>query len=294
MNRNVTVLNEILTGEWLMSPMHLLQIGHVMKQVVAGGVDNGKEQKPTISALSFYNEELQRIDPRNANEVPAGSVAVVRIIGPIMKYWSWYFLGADEVIEQLDFANNLPNVSAIVAIVDGPGGAVSAISPFIEFAKRKKKPIVALCDASLSLHRWIPDAIADYQMADNNISARFGSIGVMAQWQNTEKYYEDMGVFMEEVYPVESSHKNEFSRMYKDDQEKAREFMRENTLSPMAQKFQAAVRAAHPTLLEEEGVLNGRTFGADEAVRLNMIDKVGGLNEAMLLAQSLSELSTNY
>ncbi|WP_026755040.1 S49 family peptidase [Sediminibacter sp. Hel_I_10] len=286
---NRTVLNEILTGHWLISHSGLLQLGHFFKTVTQNNASESKETDRSESLLSFYDDNYNRIAPRSVSEIPEGSIAQINCVGPMMKYGNWWMLGANEVIAQLDFVNNLQNVAAIVIYIDGPGGAVSAISPFIDFAKRKKKPVVAICDASLSLHRWIPDAIADVQMADNDISARFGSIGVVSSWMDATKYYEEMGVKVHEVYPEESSHKNEIWRAIQEDEEKGKQMLRDMHLSPMAQKFQAAVKTAHPNLLEEEGVLTGRTFGAEEAVRLNMINRVGSMKEAMQVAKALAE-----
>jgi len=286
---NRTVLNEILTGHWLTSYSGLLQLGHLFKNL--GEQANGQAEPVDRSAqmLSFYNENYVRINPRSADEIPEGSIAVVNIVGPMMKYGSYWMLGANEVIHQLDFLNNISNVSAIVVYVDGPGGSVAAINGFIDFAKRKRKPIVALCDASLSLHRWIPDAIADYQMADNNISARFGSIGVVSSWMDATAYYEEMGVKQYDVYPDESAHKNEIVRLLKEDEEKGLQMLKDMHLSPMAQKFQAAVKAAHPNLIEEEGVLSGRTYGTEDAIRLGLINKQGNMTEAMQVAKALAE-----
>ncbi len=293
MYTNSEVLHEILNQHWLMDYSRLVQMRHFMENVVTNGQEGHRKELPPHLAMSFFNENLDRINPREVSEIPEGTIALVKSVGPMMKYGSWWFLGADEVVAQLDFANNQQNISAIVNYVDGPGGAVSAIPPFIDFAKRKKKPIVSLCDESLSLHRWIPDAISDYQMADNNIVSRFGSIGVMSSWMDLTKYYEDLKIILEEVYPDESKDKNEIHRTYKEDPEKARKMLREMHLAPMAQKFQAAVKAAHPNLIEEEGVLTGRTFGAEDAVRLGMINKIGNLKEAMQIAQGLAEVS-NY
>ena len=272
---------------------NLLQLGHLFQGIVKAGKENERDPREGLTALEFFNDDLQRISPKSISEIPEGSVAFIKCIGPMMKYWSWWFVGADEIIAQLDFVNKIQNIKAIVLYIDGPGGAVSAINPFMEFAKRKKKPIVALCDNSLSLHRWIPDAIADFQMADNTISGRFGSIGVVTSWYDLTKYYEEMGIVLEEVYPEESKHKNEFWRMYKEDKEKAKEFLRTTTLSPMAKEFQNAVKKAHPDLVEEEGVLTGRTFLASDAVRLNMIDRIGTKEDAMQMALALAEMS-NY
>lgn len=294
---NRTVLNEILTGHWLISHSGLLQLGHLFTNLDAKAESGSEEKDRSAQLLSFFNENYERISPRDTSEIPEGSIAVVNIVGPMTKYSSWWMLGANEIIYQLDFLNNLQNIAAIVVYIDGPGGSVSAIPSFIDFAKRKRKPIVALCDASLSLHRWIPDAIADYQMADNDISARFGSVGVVSSWMDATKYYEDMGIKMQEVYPEESEHKNEIWRQIKDDEEKGKQILREQHLSPMAQKFQAAVKKAHPNLIEEEGVLSGRTFGTEDAIRIGFINKQGNMLEAMQIAKALAEaysINNNY
>jgi len=286
---NRTVLNEILTGHWFMSYAGLLQLGFMIHKIESNSSAKQKQQDRSDSLLSFYNDSYQRIAPKMVSEIPEGSIAVVNIVGGMMKYGSEWMLGANEVVYQLDFLNNTKNVAAIVVYVDGPGGSTAAISPFIDFAKRKRKPIVALCDTSLSLHRWIPDAIADYQMADNNISALFGSVGVMSSWMDAKKYYENLGITFHAEYPDESPHKNELHRAIEEDEEKGKKMLRDKHLSPMAQKFQAAVRAAHPNLKEEEGVLTGRTFGTDDAIRIGFINKQGNMMEAMQVAKALAE-----
>jgi protease-4 len=286
---NVTVLNAILTDQWLMSHTGLLQMGHFFKSITEKGEASKSEADRSEGLLNFYNDDDERIHPSNIGEIPEGSIAHIRMIGPMMKYGNWWMVGADEIIWQLDFVNRLQNVVAIVVEIDGPGGAVSAIPPFIEFAKRKNKPIVALCDSSLSLHRWIPDAIADYQMADNNISARFGSVGVVSSWMDISKYYEELGVKIFEVYPEESEHKNEIWRTIQDDEEKGLQMLREMHLSPMAIQFQDAVKKAHPNLVEEEGVLTGRTFSTEDAIRVGMINKQGSMKEAMQIAKALAD-----
>jgi protease-4 len=285
---NRTVLNEILTGHWLISHSGLLQLGHFF-QNLDPHAQTRSDQKEERQLLSFFNQDYVRINPRSADEIPEGSVAVVNMVGPMTKYSSWWMLGANEVIWQLDFLNNISNVAAIVGYVDGPGGSTAALPLFQDFALRKKKPIVTLADASLSLHKFIPDVIADYQMAENKLVSRFGSYGVVSSWQDATKYYENLGVKFFEEYPDESKHKNEIWRAFKDDEEKGRKMLKEMLLSPMAKDLQAIVKAAHPNIIEEEGVLTGRTFGTDDAIRIGMINKQGNMMEAMQVAKALAE-----
>lgn len=286
---NRTVLNEILTGHWLISHSGLLQLGHLFTNLNMQDASEGQQKDRSAQLLSFYNENYQRIMPRSADEIPEGSIAVVNMIGPMTKYSSYWMLGANEIIYQLDFLNNHENVAAIVLRIDGPGGSVGALPLFQDFALRKRKPIVSLGDNSLSLHKFIPDVIADYQMAENTLVSRFGSYGVVSSWQDATAYYEKMGVKNFAVYPDESKHKNEISRALKDDEEKGIQLLKDMYLSPMAKELQNIARAAHPNIIEEEGVLTGRTFGTSDSIRVGIINKQGNMTEAMQVAKALSE-----
>lgn len=289
MRRHAAVLSQLLTDQWLMSYEQLMHLVAHMHRLTSAGDTLEREEKPIIESMNFYNEDMQRINPGSVGDIPQGSIAEVKIVGPLMKYWNWYYQGADEVVAQLDYANRLTNVSAIIANIDGPGGQASAIPPFIEFGKRKQKPVIALIDRSLSLHKWVADAIADHQMADNNITARIGSIGVVSSWVNAKKYYEEMGIIFEEVYSDLSGHKNEFWRLFEQDPEKAKELLRERELNPMAKQFQDFVRSKHQNLKEDtEGLLTGRTFNAEDAVSHGIIHSIGNMKQAMLLAQTLA------
>ena len=289
MNKPEAIINEIINGQWLLSHQGLMEFRHLMESL-KNGQPQAYEENRKDNMLSFYNEDFQRINARDVSEIPEGAIAVIHCIGLLMKYGSWYTWGADEIVYQLDYANTMRNVAAIILVIDGPGGSVAALPPFMEFAKRKRKPIVGWCDTSLSLHRAIPDVVCDYQIAQNDFCAKFGSVGVVSSWQDLTQYYENLGIKMQEVYADESSHKSEIWRKLQEDEAAGKQLMKDRDLSPMAVKFQNIVKAAHPNLIEEEGVLTGRVFGADDAIRLNMINGKGSLQDAMKIAKGLAEV----
>lgn len=166
-------------------------------------------------------------------------------------------------------------------------------SDFIDFAQRKRKPVVALCDTALSLHYWMPNVVANHMMASNTISSRFGSVGVVNSWTDLSGYWESLGIKEHEVYPEESKHKNEIWRKLKENEKDGKKMLIERHLKPIALKFQSAVKTARPNLVEAEGVLSGRTFGSEEALEYKMIDSIGTMQDAMQKAQMLAEIS-NY
>lgn len=282
------LLMDLVRGEWLMSFEGLSAYAPIAHKIITGQEIDFTNQ--TKSILTVVDQHGKRVTPDETGMInaPKGSVAIIDMIGPIMKYGDWCTYGADEIVNALRAADHNPNIIGTILNIDGPGGSVSAIGPFIEFGKNKTKPIVALIDQCCSLHYWAICAVADYKMADNNVSATIGSIGVMASFADNRGYLENLGYKFHEIYPKESEHKN---LAFKLAMEGKYEMIQDEHLSPVAIKFQNAVRAACPNLKEETGVLTGKTFGADDALKYGMIDGIGSLEQAVNMLQIMSELN---
>lgn len=272
------LLMDMVRGEWLMSFEGLQAYAPIAHKILTGeAVDLGANTK---SILSIVDDNGRRVNPDENGllTAPKGSVAIVDMIGPVMKYSDWCTYGADEIVNALRMADNNPNIIGTILNVDGPGGAVSAIGPFIEFGKTKKKRVEAIVDQCASLHYWSVCAVADYKSADNVVSASIGSVGVMTSFADNRKYLESLGYVFHEIYPKESEHKNQAFRLAL---EGKYDMIKEEHLSPLAQKFQNAVREACPNLKEEVGVLTGKTFGAEKALEYGMIDAISSMEQAI-------------
>lgn len=284
------LLHEILRGQWLIEPMTAQSFKPLVANIVAGSPNKMeaymKDEEP--EAIYFINESGNRTTIQNTNP-DDDVIAVVNMVGPVIKYGDMCTWGADEIVQQLNLAEQMENVKGTILYIDGPGGSTSAIGPFQQFAQTKTKPVVALCDMTCSLHYWTAVAVADHIMADNDVSALFGSVGVVCSFIDEKPYWEDKGIKFHEIYPDESKHKNEVYRLAlegKYDQIKTEH------LSPLAQKFQNAVRDNRPNLTEATGVLTGKTFGADKALEYGLIDSIGSMRQAVSTLMMLAELQT--
>ncbi len=284
------LLNELSRGVWAMSFEGLQTWGPIAHKILNGEkfTLNGNDDAEPKSLVSYMNENGKAISPDENGSVPSGTVAIVDMIGAIIKYGDWCTYGADEIVSVLKANDANPNIVAQILNIDGPGGAVSAISPFVEFGQTKKKPVVGLLDMCCSAHLYAAVSCCDHLMAGNNISATIGSIGVVLSFVDNRAYLEKLGYKFHEIYPEESKNKNEAFKLA---MEGKYDMIKEEMLSPMARKFQNDVRAARPNLKEEPGVLTGKTFGADKALEVGLIDSIGSLSQAIDMALMMSEMN---
>lgn len=284
------LLMDITRGNWAMSFDGVLAYMPIAHKIMMGETIPIVEKTHSLMSIIDDNGKSVQPDKNGIINPPKGSVAVVDMIGPVMKYGDMCTYGADEIVNSLYYADRHPNIIGTVFNQDGPGGGVNAIGPFVQFGKDKTKPVVAIADQCASLHYWAMCAVADHKMADNNISAAFGSIGIVASFADNREYLESLGWKFHEIYPKESEHKNEAIRLaLKGDYD----MIQDEHLSPLAKKFQGVVRIACPNLKEETGVLTGKTFGADEALRLGMIDSIGSHDRAINLIHIMNETKHN-
>ena len=280
------LLMDVARGEWLMSFSGISAYASIAHKLITGESVDLMNQPKAISTIIDDNGRIVQPGANGLVEPPLGSVAIVDMIGPIMKYGDWCTYGADEIVRSLYEADRHPNIIGTLLNQDGPGGAVSAIGPFLDFGKNKTKPVVTLADQSASLHYWAMCAVSDHKMADNNVSAVFGSVGIVANYRDTQKYLETLGYVFHEIYPEESEDKNKAFRMA---MQGDYELIKKEHLSPIALKFQDGVRSTCPNLREEPGVLTGKTFGADLALEYGMIDSIGSRDKAINMLHVMRE-----
>lgn len=209
------------------------------------------------------------------DKAPKDSVAVIPLKGDMMKEGTMCSYGTEEIAQLLTEAAMSDRIVGIRLDIDSGGGAVDAIAPMLDairFAQQAGKPVVACCDLCASAAYYVA-CHCDEIVAANDISSEFGSIGVMMQFPDYAKYYEQHGIKIHTIYSDLSSYKNAPFEAAKRGDYKS---IKEETLNPLARQFQEAVKTHRRTLNNDtEGILNGRMFFAREAMKVGLIDRVG-------------------
>lgn len=285
------LLNDIAKGIWGMS-----FDGFSFWVPIADKLMRGEQIKLDINAgslLTVIDKEDKEVMPYEEGkyEVPEGSVAIVNMVGVLIKHGDYCVYGSDDIVRALEFVESEKNFIGAVAYIDGPGGGVSAIPPFVAFGQRKRKTYVGLYDQNCSAHLYSSLSFVDHMMAENDISATIGSCGVVLSFRDNRKYLESLGWKSHEIYPEESEDKNLAFRLAL---EGKYEKIKKEMLSPLAVKFQNAVKAARPRLKANvPGVLTGKTFFTEEAIEVGLTDSMGTMQDAINRVRMLHEMK-NY
>lgn len=277
------LLLEVTRGEWFLDTSNIYAYLPLLQNYFAG---QAAFKRPDASAVNY----LLNNDARMISEPEeAGSYAYVEMVGVITRYGDECTYGAEDYARMLSKIESNSKIKGTILRMNGPGGSVGALTPMLEFAKTKTKPIVPVIGMAASMHYWYAAVLGDYLIAEDSPVTKVGSIGVMATLVDLKKKYEADGIKVHEIYAPESEHKNEVFNLAlegKYDKIKSEE------LSPLAKAFQAAVRENRPNLKEETGVLTGKTFFNEDAKRLGLIDAVGTLKDAIRMIDVLSEINS--
>jgi len=237
---------------------------------------------------AVYGENGQLEDP--FKDFPEDSVAVVPVKGTMLKYGTYCAWGADELTHVMEMAYASPKIAAVILDMDSGGGAVSSVPIWKAALQKRTKPVLIHADVMCSA-AYYAGIYTDHMMLQNDISAMVGSIGVMVSWPDYAEALKARGITMRTVYADQSTHKNiEFREAGNDNYGP----LKLNLLNPLAIQFQEAVKAQRPQLnLEVEGIIAGKTFGGQDALKYGLVDSIGTMDMAVKTALELSKIYKN-
>ncbi len=210
--------------------------------------------------------------------VPLGEkVAIVRVTGVI--------IDSGSVIEELKGYSKDSSVKAIVLRVDSPGGAVAPsqeIYQEILKVKKKKKVVVSMGSVAASGGYYI-SAPADRIVA--NAGTLTGSIGVIMEIPNVRGLMEKVGI---ETEVIKSGKHKDMASVFKSMTPEERRIL-QAVLDDVHEQFIRAVSDARGMKFEDVRKLaDGRIFTGRKARELGLVDELGNLHDAVMLAGSLS------
>lgn len=233
-------------------------------------------EKQSVSELE--KKYLMKIEAQGQSVDAHHSFPVVLdIIGPIVKYSSWYSYGTKFYASILKSLDTHPRVSGIVLNIDSGGGMVSGTAELTSVIKGLSKPTISYtsgyqCSAALDIASG-----CKYHMA-SPYADMIGSIGTMLSYQDFSAMFEKWGAKIYEIYAPQSSEKNKEYRELMQGNEK----LYTERLRYLADDFIKRMKANFGEKLKDDGhVFKGKTYTPQEALEIGLIDELGSLEDAL-------------
>jgi protease-4 len=186
--------------------------------------------------------------------------------------------GSDSLVGILSKAGRDDGIKAVVIRVNSPGGSAAAsqeIYNAIVRLKKKKPVIISMADVAASGGYYISSA-ADKIFADP--ATLTGSIGVIFSSLNYEGLFKKYGL---EGVTIKSVKYKDIGSPYRKMLPEERAIL-QSSLNSVHQQFVRDVAKGRKMKVEDVAkIADGRVFTGEQAQKLNLVDNLGGMHEAV-------------
>jgi protease IV len=221
---------------------------------------------------------------RDFTMLPGGKkVALIEVTGVIES--------SEDIIRQLRKYDEDNSVMAIVLRIDSPGGGVAPSQEIYDYIKKVRDNgtyvVVSMGSVAASGGYYIACA-ADTIVA--NKGTLTGSIGVIFSFMVYEGLMDKVGVQLEVIKAGELKDVGNYSREMT---QKEREMLQAALDDVHGQFILAVSEGRNMDIAQVEELADGSVFTGNQALNLGLVDKLGGLEDAISLAGEMSGLGDN-
>jgi protease IV len=248
------------------------------------------EHHETIDASSYMRSSRPRFGGRNKIAVIYGLGAIQRGAGgfdPILSPGS-SAMGSDDMVKAFKDAREDDGVRAVVFRVNSPGGSVIAselIRRAVELTAAKKPVVVSMSGYAASGGYWVSTPAAAIISDPGTIT---GSIGVLGGKFNVAGAAGALGINTGAISHGANALMFDSFSDFTPAQEK---IFREQLLGGTYQYFlELVAKQRHLTVGQVNEVAQGRVWTGDQALKVKLVDKLGGLTDAIDQAKMLAKL----
>jgi len=209
-------------------------------------------------------------------------VAVVELEGLIAE--------TDDIVRELRHHRDNPSVRAVVIRINSPGGVVGPTQEVHDALLRVRqagKPVVASLGSVAASGGYYIAVAADQIYA--NPGSLTGSIGVIMQMANVDALMKKVGVDYVVVKAGQFKDLGNFSRPMTPEERRVIQALLDDV---HGQFIEAVAKGRKLDRTAVAKFADGRVFSGTQALGLNMVDALGGLEEAIDAAAKLAKLPT--
>lgn len=197
------------------------------------------------------------------------------VVGVIYLNDAIYSNSAKDLITQIRYARQQPEVRAVVIVLDSPGGTVSDTeSVYLELARlRETKPVVTMIEAMAASGAYYMAVGSDYILAKPSSSV--GNVGVIGYLPSSPQVEEE--IYSTGPYKMWGTARDTFVREM--------EMLKEGFLQAVLLGRAEALKAS------AEDIQSGQIWPGSEALRLGLIDEMGSQSRAFEKAAQMAHVA---
>lgn len=258
--------------------------------------DGGGIELDTENPFTLFVQLMQLFE--QAAEPEAPRVGLVYVDGMITVGQSDEGLfgggaGSTSVRSALEQAREDDEIRAVVLRVDSPGGSAVASDIIWEAARRcgEEKPLIVSMGSVAGSGGYYVSIPADTIFADpSTITASIGVVGGKFVWK--ELMEDKLGITTTEFKRGAHSDLMTFNRHWTE----AEQAWVQGLLNKIYEQFKARVLESRGDRLKKdlEEIAGGRVFTGAQALELGLVDRLGGLNDALDFAARKAGLGPDY
>jgi protease-4 len=196
---------------------------------------------------------------------------------------------AGPVVDEISRLSRDRTIKAIVVRLESPGGVVAAAQEIfdeIKEARLRGTPVVASMGGVAASGAYYVACAADSIVA--NPGTLTGSIGVIMTFPNTEELFRKIGLEMQVVKTGEFKDMGSMSRPMTP----AERQLAGDLIGDVYDQFVSAVATERGLAIDDvKKIADGRVLTGRQAYNLGLVDRLGGFQEAVMLAGRLAGIS---
>lgn len=294
-SRNIPVarLNEIATGLLARTPQMALNEKLVDKVAYEDVYHADIKKALKVDANDDYNkvsieEYADKIATTTKDYSTKDKIAIIYAQGEIMAgEGDVTYIGEGSMRRSLQEARKDKNVKAIVLRIDSPGGSAltsELIWREIELTKKVKPVVVSMGNLAASGGYYIACNANKIYAESNTIT---GSIGVFGMLPNFTQAFNKLGINTEQVKTHERA--NNYSPFVPLD-DNTRAFAQESVEKIYSTFVNRVAAGRKMTFAQVDAIGQGRVWSGQDALRIGLVDKIGGMDDALKEAAALAKI----
>lgn len=300
----------LLRGAWLIQPeyakAHLPIVAQMLKTAVnpqasatadSSAIYKLRNQQRTkadmpVKRFCTAASNVYSVSPYTSlDRVPFNTIAIVDIIGPVLKYGDLCSYGTVEYADLLNRMAASEKVNAIILNIDSPGGQAAGTALFAETirAVSKTKPVIAVVQDGIaaSAAMWIASAAREIYLT--RPTDEVGSIGAYQLLYDYAGMLEQLGVVEHLIMAPQSEDKiKDYLDALKGDYT-----LIQDDLKFLVDDFIKAVKTGRGQRLKtgDENIFTGKMYRAADALKLGLIDGIKPLASVIKRVEQLISLA---